>query len=384
MFQMSTPPEDSELSTVVLSPEPVAPPRRRRTGVWVMLALALGGVIGAAVGAAAIELTRDSDRVSLEIVASDVSHTSGSIVVDAPGGRSLGSYGGYGTWIDVFDYSPAYTAQSPVLVPDDVAEMADFGVDTLYMQAARLDTRSPNGLEDPWLLADFLLSAHAVDIDVVAWYLPKWSEDDSDLRRVEMLHEFEILGHRFDGVAIDIEWTGGDIDLETRNSRLVSLSAAANKSLAGDPLAAVVLPPVLTEVVNTAYWPEFPWTEIADDYDVWMPMSYWSFRSQRSGYGDGYTYNEESTRRLRDNLGDPDAVVHGIGGIGGVDGVNDDPNPEEPLTELAELDAFVNSLVDTDSIGGSVYDWVTLESEARERLARLFGEGPGSQLPAVP
>lgn len=139
-----------------------------------------------------------------------------------------------------------------------------------------------------------------------------------------------------------------------------------------DPVGAIVPPPVQTEVINTSFWPGFPWTEIAEVYDVWLPMSYWSFRSDSSGYGEGYTYHEESTRRLRANVGDPDAPVHGIGGIGGLDGIDDPPDPPEPLATLEEIERFVVALADTGSIGGSIYDWDTLEPAVRVRLAELF------------
>lgn len=356
---------------------------RRRLPLWAALPiLVIGLVAGTAIGLRVAELSRAAEPLAMKIAETSVARTSGVLSTDIAGPRSVTSFEGYGTWIDVFDYSPVYATAGPKVSASDVEEMAALGVKTLYVQAARLDSRSPMGLVDPWLLAEILMAAHHHGIDVVAWYLPKWSEDDSDLQRVQMLRDFEILGNRFDGVALDIEWIG-DLDVDTRNERLVALSRGARRAMGPDPLAAIVLPPVLTEVVNTDYWPDFPWTEISNSYDVWMPMSYWSFRSQLSGYGDGYAYNEESTRRLRENLGDPTAAVHGIGGIGGIDGVNDDPNPEEPLTSLDELDKFVTSLVDTGSIGGSVYDWATLEPEARQRLAQLFGYGPGSQLPPI-
>jgi hypothetical protein len=188
-----------------------------------------------------------------------------------------------------------------------------------------------------------------------------------------------VLGHRFDGVAVDIEWTGGDLEPEARSDRLVDLAEASRASIDG-PIGAIVLPPVLTEVVNENLWPDFPWAEIAPHYDVWLPMSYWSFRSTESGYGDGYAYNAESTHRLRDNIGDPDAVVHGIGGIGGVDGVDDDPNPEEPLASVSEITAFVQSLGDTGSVGGSIYDWNSLEPPVRRHVAELFESAPGADL----
>ena len=77
--------------------------------------------------------------------------------------------------------------------------MAADGVRTLYLQAARLDDRTPDGLEDRWLLADLLIGAHERGMAVVAWYLPKWVTDGQDLERLRLLDEFEVLGHRFDG-----------------------------------------------------------------------------------------------------------------------------------------------------------------------------------------
>jgi len=305
---------------------------RRRLPLWAAIPILIVGLMaGTAIGLQVSELTREADPGALTIVNASVKRTPGVLSVDPPGARSLTSFEGYGTWIDVFDYAPAYAAKGTKVSAADLPEMASLGVKTLYVQAARLDSRSPMGLVDPWLLAEILAAAHRNEIEVVAWYLPKWSEDDADLERVKMLRDFEVLGDRFDGLALDIEWIG-DLDTETRNARLVDLSSEARRALGTDPLGAIVLPPVLTEVVNTDYWPDFPWSDISDSYDVWMPMSYWSFRSQKSGYGDGYAYNEESTRRLRENLDDANAAVHGIGGIGGTDGVNDDPNPEEPLT----------------------------------------------------
>ena len=314
------------------------------------------------------------------MISAQIERLTGSMLEpDRPPARTADPYRGYGTWVDVFDFSPPYAGTNPSVTPADLDEMAGDGVRTIFLQSARLDERSPAGLEDPWLLAEFLHAAHARQMSVVAWYLPKWSEDGSDLDRLVRMDEYEVLGQRFDGVAVDIEWTGGDLEPEERNARLVDLSRSARAAVDG-PLGAIVLPPVLTDVVNEDLWPDFPWNEIAPSYDVWLPMSYGSFRSDASGYGDGYSYNAESTRRLRTTLGDPNAVVHGIGGIGGVDGVDDDPDPEEPLTTVGEIEAFVQSLVDTGSIGGSMYDWRTLEPSVRRRVADLFASGPAAGL----
>ena len=56
-----------------------------------------------------------------------------------------------------------------------------------------------------------------------------------------------------------------------------------------------MLPPVVTDVLNTAYWPDFPWRELRDLYDVWLPMAYWSNRSEE-GFTDPHWYVSESLR----------------------------------------------------------------------------------------
>lgn len=285
-----------------------------------------------------------------------------------PAARDLVSYRGAGAWVDVFDYAPAYQGGgTPPLQPSVVDELVENGVQTLFLQAARNDARSPDGLVDHELLAKFLIRAHRRDLRVVAWYLPTFSSVDVDFRNLELLAEFEVLGHRFDGVAVDIEYTEAVEDHDVRNERLVELSERLRRHAGDEVIGAIVLPPVQTEVVNKQLWPEFPWTDLADLYDVWLPMSYWTFRREASGYNDGYTYNEESVRRLRANLDDDDAPVHSIGGIG------DQTTPDD-------LEAFVRSLVDTRSIGGSIYDWQTLSDESRDHLREQFTAGPAAEL----
>ena len=287
-----------------------------------------------------------------------------------PAVRTVDAYRGYGAWVDVFDYSPPYAGDSPPVTPADLDRMAADGVETVYLQAGRLSRRSLQGIENPWLLAEFLLGAHERGMAVVAWYLPNWTSDGRDLHRLKLLDEFEVLGHRFDGVAVDIEFTGGGLTPDERNARLLALS----RLLADDePLGAIVMPSALLEVVNPDYWPGFPWRELRSLYDVWLPMSYWSFRSGE--YGDGYSYHEDSVRRLRANLGDEDALVHGIGGIGGTDRSPAETASGEPLASLEEIRAFLRALADSESMGGSIYDWVTLAPAARSELAAHFSAG---------
>jgi hypothetical protein len=344
---------------------------RRRLGtaalVLVVLAIAGGGV------GAWLWLTRDR---TIDATITEVAVTRqgpGTLQVPEAAARTVDSYQGFGAWVDAFDYSPNYSDADPLpITPDVVEDMAAQGVDTLYLQATRLDDRTPGILEDEWLLAEFLLRGHQEGLDVVGWYLPEWVEDGGDLARLEAVAAFDVLGHRFDGVAVDIEYTADDLEVEERSRRLIALSQAVDASFGDDPIGAIVLPPVQIEVINPQFWPDFPWSEIAPHYDVWMPMSYWSFRREDSGYKNGFSYSEESIRRLRNNIGDQDALVHGVGGIGAVDGIDDDPNPEEPLASIDDLEPFVRSLRETDAIGGSIYDWRTMEPAARDRLSELM------------
>ena len=342
---------------------------------WIGAVIVVAGFVGGGGVYVANSFVEDPDPILVEVAPVELTGVAAELLIDPAPARTVDPYRGYGTWVDVFDFDPAYS--TPSVVASEVPVMAELGVRTLYLQTARLDDRTPLGLVDPWLLTEWVLASHAEGVDVVGWYLPRFEEGDEDLDRLVMMADFEVLGHRLDGLAVDIEWIGPDlegnpIDDATRSTRLRELTAGLGALLGDDPVGAIVPPPVQTEVINTSFWPGFPWTDIAEVYDVWLPMSYWSFRSNSSGYGEGYTYHEESTRRLRTNVGDPEALVHGIGGIGGLDGVDDPPDPPEPLATVEEIERFVEALADTGSIGGSIYDWNTLEPAVRARLAELF------------
>ncbi|MEM9713617.1 MAG: hypothetical protein AAGA17_15470, partial [Actinomycetota bacterium] len=240
---------------------------------------------------------------------------------------------------------------APVVTADDLAIMAAAGVETVYLQAARLDDRSPDGLAAPDLVATWLDTAAELELDIVAWYLPTFADVDADLERLDLLRRFETgRGNRFAGVGVDIEFRGAVEDDAVRSARLVELSSRLTEiGLPGDAWSGIVLPPTLLEVVNPDFWPGFPWAGIAPHYEVWMPMSYWTGRTEASGLRDGLDYNVDAVRRLRANIADPDAIVHSIGGIG------------DETTE-GQLRDFVVSLGVTGSIGGSIYDYRTLSS----------------------
>ena len=287
--------------------------------------------------------------------------------------RDLNAYTKLATWVDGFDFGPAYQRNNgaPPITPKAIDDMAANGVTTLFLQAVRDDARSPGGIVDRARVTEFLIRAHRRGLRVVGWYLPTFKDVAADVANLRQILDFKVLGHRFDGVAIDIEDVDDIKDVADRNQRLIDESKQLRAAAGSDTVGAIVLPPVLTEVVNTSYWPEFPWPELRPLYDVWLPMSYWTFRTSASGYHDGFAYSDESIRRLRNNLGDQNAVVHAIGGVG------------DKVT-IDEIQRFVESLPADRAVGGSIYDWTSMTPADRAALASGFATGKAANLPPPP
>src|SRR5437763_1509868 len=80
----------------------------------------------------------------------------------------------------------------------------------------------------------------------------------ADAATFRAISRFSSGGQHFDGIGVDIEWTLGVVDPAARSRALVALSrqVRATTSL---PLGAIVMPPVLLDVVNPGFWPGFPW-----------------------------------------------------------------------------------------------------------------------------
>ncbi|HLG01272.1 MAG TPA: hypothetical protein VI916_12425 [Acidimicrobiia bacterium] len=264
---------------------------------------------------------------------------------------------GYGAWIDVFDFSPGYMQEgepTPVITPDTLDVMAAEGVRTLYIQASRDDPRTPGDIESPETVARFLVKAHSLGMRVVAWYLPK-NYDDGDLRRFRAIRDFRAEGQGFDGIGVDIEFRGNVTDVAERNRRLVDMTRRLREESGGYPIAAIVLPPVVTDIINLNFWPSFPWQEIKPYYDAWMPMGYWTNRKSSSEWRDAYKYTEANVAMVRAHLGDPAAPVHPIGGIG-------------DAATVADYQGFMQAVRATGSIGWSNYDWRTTAPDALPTL----------------
>ncbi|MGK5110981.1 MULTISPECIES: hypothetical protein [unclassified Geodermatophilus] len=264
----------------------------------------------------------------------------------------LDPYEHAGTWITRFRFSREYGGPNPVIRPEHVDAMADAGVHTIYLQAAAPDPRYP-GLISPDLQAAFLTRAHARGMRVVAWYLPTFTDVDADLRRLMAMVDFRASGQAFDGIGVDIE-DRTVTDVATRNARLVDLSTRLHAAAPGVTLSAIVLPPVVLDVINRNYWPSFPWRQLAPLYQVWQPMAYWSNRTDPV-YSDAYRYTAENTTRLRGNLGEACAAVSTIGGFGATE-------------TAADYAGMARAAREQGAIGVSVFDWTTTPAGAWPEL----------------
>ena len=340
----------------------VAVARRVASGIGAGLLVALVGVL-------VLLVARKGPTSEPWVAGRPLGVVPARLVADQAQVRTLDPYRGLGTWADAFDVDPIYASGEPSVSPRDLVDMAGHGVRTLFLQASRWDRRATGLIQDPWLMAGFLLAADQADVMVIGWYLPRWDESDDDLKRLLAVDRFSVFGRRFDGLAVDIEWNRDDLGSIERSDRLVDLSDRLRRTVGADPLGAIVMPPVVTDVINPGFWPGFPWAELAPIYDVWLPMAYWSFRTGRNA--DPHTYTAENVIRVRLDLDDPGAMVHAVGGIGAADGTAL-VDPGEPLADIEDLVLFVNALKDTETIGGSIYDWATMGDEARVRLGDLM------------
>ncbi|MEZ5321712.1 MAG: hypothetical protein R2698_06520 [Microthrixaceae bacterium] len=249
------------------------------------------------------------------------------------------SFRGTSAWVDVYDWSPTFVAsRNPTATPGftlaQVDRMAQGGINSLYIQTAKAELG--DSVLDRDRLTAIVARARSYGIRVIGWYLPTFADPAVDRDRLAAA-----AGLGLDGVAVDIESTA--VDLATRNQRLIELSHWMRTSFPSTPLAAIVLPPVVTEVINLNYWPQFPWRDLARDYDVWMPMAYWTNRTAMSGWRDGYRYTKDNIDRIRSNLGDPGAAVHPIGGL-------------SDTATGADVDGFVRAAIETGAIGAGLYD----------------------------
>ena len=262
---------------------------------------------------------------------------------------------GLGSWVDLYDYGHPGNA-SPEAIID---EMAARGVRTAYVQTARWNT--PQDIVDPGAVGGFIQRAHDRGMKVVGWYMPGFADLDLDIRRsMAVLQYTSPRGDRFDGMAPDIEdraAVGGSRD--SFNAGIVAYSQRLRAAVPQGTILAAIVPDAKNNERAPNRWAGFPWPEIARDYDVVMPMAYWSVAKPLRGctqiQSDAGAYTREVMDKTLRLMGTA-RPIHIIGGIA------DCVTPEE-------VHGYVEAALQTGAIGGGLYDWATNNSNgARETL----------------
>lgn len=261
-----------------------------------------------------------------------------------PAGPGLETFAGLSTWVDLYDVEVAPEVQA--------AQAAAGGVQAIFVQTARFN--SPADIHDPYRLGRLIEAAHDLGMQVMTWYLPDHLNHDVDLRRSKAAIEFTTpRGDRADAFGLDIE-AHSLADIAERNRRLLRLSAELREWAGPDrTLAAIVLPPPQLEI-NTKWWPNFPWAELRPFYDVFVPMSYSTFRGHDADTT--YVWNFETITKIRQLTGDPDLPIHMAGGI---------------ADELHHIEKFVDALSNGRVLGGGLYDLDTTSPDAWPKLRAL-------------
>jgi hypothetical protein len=259
-----------------------------------------------------------------------------------PAGRNLAAFTGLSTWVDGYDFARELTSR-PKVSSGSVAGMKARGVRTIWLQAAKSSPRVRGDLMSPDRAGAILRAAHARGIRVVAWYLPTFHDPAGDWRRLSALLHFSSAGQRYDGFGVDIEDTR--VPVKVRNARLVALSQQLRRATVR-PVAAVVLPPVLTDIIHPGYWGgPFPWRSLRPSYDLWVPMGYYTAYTRWPHWRHAGNATTEDIRRVRAHLGARVPMAY-AGGLAAD-------------SSRADLTGFARAARAQGVLGTSVYDYAT-------------------------
>jgi hypothetical protein len=325
-----------------------------------------GAVIGLAVVAISIVLgltlapreaakpvAKPAVRPAAAAAPADVA-TASAAIAKPPAARSLEAYRGLGSWIDIYD---TRAWQDPAAA---VRDMAARGVRTIFVETANASAKTaivyPDGVRA------FITEAHARHMYVVAWYLPTMSADPLDYERVVQAIDFTTAdGQRFDSFALDIE--SSTVKPEAlRNQGLATLSARIRSHVGPKYELGAIVPSPYGLSLKKGSWNDFPYQAIAQTYDVFVPMDYYTYHA--SNAAQAYDITISCMRVLRAQPGCATIPVHMIGGIA-----------EKSSPEQAQQ--FVRASRETGCIGASLYGWAgTTEAEWREMSSVLASWGP--------
>ena len=258
-------------------------------------------------------------------------------------------YEGLGTWIDIYDTD---VWEHPVRA---VRSMAAHGIRTIYLQSSNYHRNRP--FVHPEGVAAIIDAAHRRRLEVVAWYLPGFRDPALDLHRAVRTIRFETRsGNGFDSFALDIE--SAEVRRPSlRTARLLRMSAAIRRAAGPDyPLGAIVTSPDRLVRTDPHFWPGFPWRQLAETYDVFLPMTYYTYRVE--GPRATARYTARSVQVIRRQTSGLRVPIHVVGGIS-----FDATGPE--------TQGFVDTVLERDVIGASYYTFPGITVDQWKALSEL-------------
>lgn len=257
-----------------------------------------------------------------------------------------------GAWVDMYDFNRPNTLPPHMIVN----EIADRGVRTLFLQTGRWNL--PQEILDPAALSVFIELSHARGMKVVAWYLPGFADNDFEMRRSMTTINFTTpTGHKFDGFAPDIEdFRAVNKDMGRFASGIADYSRRLREAVGPSYALGAIVVDAKNNKRAAAHWASFPWPEIAQYYDVIVPMGYWSVTKKAcSEEFDVVAYMREMVAETRGRMG-TEKPFHIIGGIA-------------DCNSASEMKGFVDVSFELGAVGGSIYDfWTTRSNPGMESI----------------
>lgn len=274
-------------------------------------------------------------------------------------GANIDVYRGLGSWVDIYDGSSWADPRGTV------EAMKSHGVRTLYLETSNYNRTT--AFVFPVKVQQFVDAAHEFGINIVAWYLPGFDNLNRDFRRSMAAIQYTTpAGNSFDSFGLDIE-SSQVASPSLRTARLLDLSSRI-RTAAGDayPLGAIVPSPKGMRLHPT-YWPGFPFQELAATYDVFLPMTYYTWRV--SGLKGTHDYTAANVDLIRQQTGDPSVPIHVIGGIA-------------DAATSAETTGFVEAVRERGVIGASYYTFRLIHPDQWPELDTIPANP--NETPALP
>jgi hypothetical protein len=249
---------------------------------------------------------------------------------------NLVAFRGLGTWVDIYDDA---AWGNPLRA---VAVMRARGVRTLYLQTSNYNRH--RAMVFPGRTGEFIDAAHKAGMFVVAWYLPDFADVPRDLRRVETALKFRSAsGGMFDAFGLDIE-APIVASATVRTRRLLSLAdSIRNQAGPAYPLGAIIPSPRGMRV-HADYWPGFPFRALTRDFDVDLPMTYFTWRVH--GMVATHWYTTQNVKIIRAETAPLVVPIHVIGGL-------------STNATKDETRGFVEAVRERGVLGASYYEFGT-------------------------